>query len=353
MWCVGFSFWFCFDSIELTHEQKMRIFFYIDQSITVIEFRVYVISSPYSTSVYFFLFRLNVTHCLNYFVGLHCCYCFGVTIFRPSFKQFIEQICCVCFKCWLSGFWSPYRWLQNRISNSTTTLKTTYVFYEEYLLSIRFVNLCAHTRTRFECWPTTKNKIDCRFGWSEENQTTTTTKKTDRRVDRRRKNLLSAYAYVYKCKFQAVFVTLVSAPKILKSRYCFVLFLFLLCFFLLLAYLLAFDIGRVWVYLYICAGLCVSFPFWLLLLYYIWVYDSHCWWWWQWSSVYCCKSIVIICFAVCCRHCRSAVIHKLNILVTYQQFVVFFLFWLFLYDCVYAFNVILNWCGGTSAMKIN
>lgn len=194
--------------------------------------------------------------------------------------------------------------------------------------------MCAHTRTRFECWPTTKNKIDCRFGWSEENQTTTTTKKTDRRVDRRRKNLLSAYAYVYKCKFQAVFVTLVSAPKILKSRYCFVLFLFLLCFFLLLAYLLAFDIGRVWVYLYICAGLCVSFPFWLLLLYYIWVYDSHCWWWWQWSSVYCCKSIVIICFAVCCRHCRSAVIHKLNILVTYQQFVFFFILIIFVWLCL-------------------
>lgn len=133
---------------------KNENFFYIDQSITVIEFRVYVISSPYSTSVYFFLFRLNVTHCLNYFVGLHCCYCFGVTIFRPSFKQFIEQICCVCFKCCLSGFWSPYRWLQNRISNSTTTLKTTFFLWRIFVIHSFCKFVCTHTHS---LWVLTNN----------------------------------------------------------------------------------------------------------------------------------------------------------------------------------------------------
>lgn len=167
---------------------------------------------------------------------------------------------------------------------------------------------------------------------------------------------MHAYMYVYymNVNFKLCVCHFGFCPKkIIFSRYFFVL--------LLLFLLLAFEIGRVWVYLSIRRvsdwQVCVSFSFLTAAaaasIFCLSVYDSH-WWWWQWSSVYCCKSIIIICFAVCCRHCCSAVAAAiLNwISCSLSTKKMYFFVWLFLYDCVYAFNVILYWCGGTSAITI-
>lgn len=111
--CVMWDFCFdlrCFENfqIELT---KLRICSIVQSILRWLNFRslsfeflLLVLASIFS--------RSNLTSWFNHYVGLHCCFCFSATIFRPASKCVFQRI-----KMKILTF--LFQLLQNRISNST------------------------------------------------------------------------------------------------------------------------------------------------------------------------------------------------------------------------------------------
>lgn len=126
--CGWFSALICVEIFQLnwhTNKKKNKKF-----SLSINQFR-WLNFLSLSSSVYFCLdsFKFSASiELLCWIALLRLLRCDGISSLFENFETIIERNGCVCFKCCcLSGLRSPYRWFQNRISNSrtTTTVKTT------------------------------------------------------------------------------------------------------------------------------------------------------------------------------------------------------------------------------------
>lgn len=318
----------------LIHRRHEEFFKSIDQSIAVMEFRVYV---------FFFhsqILRLDWITMLDCIAATTSVRRYFVSLFQKMYTIKLILRRCVRFKCCL-WIWSPYG--DCKIS-SAIQQHWRRSFNEEFFESIRFVNLCTHTHAHVRALGLSvdhqlKTKSIAGSDHLKKTKQQPKTRQTDRRIDRQRENL-SAICICVICinvNFKRCVSLLPQNYLFLLSRYCLVL-LFLLASF--------------------CVCVCGCISIWSCVSVWVFpfgcVYDSHYLMMMMMLSDH--PSIVanpLLLSVLLCAVATAAVI--LNwIRAAYQTFFFCFLFLLYLYDCVYAFNVILYWCCGTSAMiKIN